>query len=465
MSKEIIENHGIAISITHSAFHDYKIELPKGIDSFFKKDSKVFEYSNSFLKYLQTEDGEIITIQLSRDLKFITWNQPLTQNASTYTKGHAPFDDFLRKEIPNWKNIKLDDKSNNIKLILIRKRFNSNRIIPQNLKKFQYKFYYEASILIRGLKETYPKDVKPEVPIKKISKEVTSEMTFGHIDGTQEGQVFASREELGLSGIHTPPMHGIWGRESEGSASIVISGGYEDDIDDGDYILYTGQGGQDAPGGKQIKDQEFTRGNKGLQLNKEYNLPVRVTRGYQVEKGPDKGYRYDGLYYVTEYERVKGKEGFQVCRFHLQREKKGSPIEDTEHSTSPTDRVEYTGNRLKRNVNFAEQIKELYNNTCQVCNVFLKTPIEGLGISEAAHIKAIGSPHDGPDTKANMFCLCPNHHAQFDRYTFYIDSKTLEIIGLDEYKGESITINKKHKVNVEYFEYQKQQYLQNNKII
>ena len=59
---------------------------------------------------------------------------------------------------------------------------------------------------------------------------------------------------------------------------------------------------------------------------------------------------------------------------------------------SPSERVEYTGNRVKRNVSFAEQIKDLYDNTCQVCKVFLKTPIEGIGISEAAHIKAIGSP-------------------------------------------------------------------------
>jgi len=320
----------------------------------------------------------------------------------------------------------------------------------------------EVKVFDKDGLEYIPKmvDTTDPLPITKDNKK--TEMPFGHIDGTKEGQVFANREELGLSGIHTPPQAGIWGRQNEGSASIVLSGGYADDIDDDDYILYTGQGGQDKPGGSQVRDQEFTLGNKALQLNKEYNLPLRVTRGYQVEKGPDEGYRYDGLYYVTDYERVEGKEGFQICRFHLQREVGGSPIENIEHSISPAERVEYTGNRVKRNVSFAEQIKDLYDNTCQVCKVFLKTPIEGVGISEAAHIKAIGKPHNGDDTKANMLCLCPNHHAQFDRYTFYIEPETLEIIGLDEYKGTSISINKKHKVNVEYFEYQKQQYLQKN---
>ena len=104
----------------------------------------------------------------------------------------------------------------------------------------------------------------------------------------------------------------------------------------------------------------------------------------------------------------------------------------------------------------------MYDNTCQVCKVFLKTPTQGVGISEAAHIKALGKPHNGPDIKANMICLCPNHHAQFDRYSFYIEPETLEIVGLDEFKGQSIIINKKHKVKVEFFEYQKQQYLKKN---
>ena len=51
------------------------------------------------------------------------------------------------------------------------------------------------------------------------------------------------------------PLGGIWGREKEGSCSIVISGGYEDDIDELNYIHYTCQGGQDKPGGKQVSNQ------------------------------------------------------------------------------------------------------------------------------------------------------------------------------------------------------------------
>tara|TARA_Y100001970_G_scaffold199483_1_gene242642 strand:- start:1058 stop:2701 length:1644 start_codon:yes stop_codon:yes gene_type:complete len=144
-------------------------------------------------------------------------------------------------------------------------------------------------------------------------------LIFGEIENVEPGDIFDSRKELNKAGIHGPTMGGIWGRENEGACSIVLSGGYEDDIDDLDYIKYTGQGGQDAPGGKQVADQVFRRGNLALKISCDNGYPVRVTRGFQVQHGPKSGYRYDGLYFITSYERVKGKRGFYVCRFDLNR--------------------------------------------------------------------------------------------------------------------------------------------------
>ena len=69
---------------------------------------------------------------------------------------------------------------------------------------------------------------------------------FGNVEGVNVGDVFNSRQKLREAGIHAPTMAGIWGAQ-EGAYSIVLSGGYEDDIDELDYILYTGQGGQDVP--------------------------------------------------------------------------------------------------------------------------------------------------------------------------------------------------------------------------
>lgn len=150
---------------------------------------------------------------------------------------------------------------------------------------------------------------------------------FGNIEGINIGDIFNSRQELREAGIHAPTMAGIWGAQ-EGAYSIVLSGGYEDDIDELDYILYTGQGGQDVPGGIQVADQKFTKGNRGLQLSCQYQLPVRVSRGFQIKNGPTSGYRYDGLYYVSKYERIKGKRGFYICRFHLHSETSFNELEN-----------------------------------------------------------------------------------------------------------------------------------------
>jgi putative restriction endonuclease len=82
--------------------------------------------------------------------------------------------------------------------------------------------------------------------------------------GYPEGSEFASRDELNKTGVHRPTQAGISGAADEGADSIVVSGGYEDDRDNGDEIIYTGHGGRDPNTGKQIADQQFDRGNKAL---------------------------------------------------------------------------------------------------------------------------------------------------------------------------------------------------------
>ena len=75
-----------------------------------------------------------------------------------------------------------------------------------------------------------------------------SENLFGEIPGIKIGDVFENRTSLSNAGIHRPSMAGIWGSQETGAYSIVLSGGYEDDIDELHYILYTSQVGQSAPG-------------------------------------------------------------------------------------------------------------------------------------------------------------------------------------------------------------------------
>src|SRR3954470_11214782 len=103
--------------------------------------------------------------------------------------------------------------------------------------------------------------------------------TFGDIPGQPEGSRYASRQEAHEAGVHRPIQAGISGAAAEGADSIVVSGGYEDDQDYGDTIVYTGHGGNDPNSGAQIADQTLDRGNAALALNHQQGLPVRVIRG------------------------------------------------------------------------------------------------------------------------------------------------------------------------------------------
>ena len=61
-------------------------------------------------------------------------------------------------------------------------------------------------------------------------------------------------------------LQGLNGYKLPLAVSIVLSGQYEDDFDNCEEIVYTGQGGNNLLGDKrQIADQEMKRGNLALQ--------------------------------------------------------------------------------------------------------------------------------------------------------------------------------------------------------
>ena len=103
---------------------------------------------------------------------------------------------------------------------------------------------------------------------RRIAGQPSGSRAFGELPGFQAGQGFPSRYGGWLwSGLHPPLQAGISGAAEEGADSIVVSGGYEDDKDFGDLIIYTGQGGRYPASGAQIADQHFTGQNQGLRRN------------------------------------------------------------------------------------------------------------------------------------------------------------------------------------------------------
>jgi predicted restriction endonuclease len=147
-----------------------------------------------------------------------------------------------------------------------------------------------------------------------------SAIFFGTPPNVQVEQIFPSRKALVAANLHRSIQHGIDGNGSEGVAAIVLSGGYEDDVDLGDEIIYTGHGGNDPVTKKQIEHQSWeSHGNKGLVVSKIRSLPVRVIRGFNHNSvfAPSSGYKYGGLFKVVDNWEEIGRSGYQICRFKL----------------------------------------------------------------------------------------------------------------------------------------------------
>ena len=149
---------------------------------------------------------------------------------------------------------------------------------------------------------------------------------IGHILGVKVGQTFPDRRALHDANVHRGLMNGI----APQGASIVLSGGYIDDEDDGDVTIYTGEGGRDPNSGRQISNQSFTGGNYNLAHNASLGNPIRVIRGHQLHSlfGPSEGYRYDGLYRIDEYWSKQRRDGFLVWQYRLMRIEGQPPIGD-----------------------------------------------------------------------------------------------------------------------------------------
>jgi putative restriction endonuclease len=263
-------------------------------------------------------------------------------------------------------------------------------------------------------------------------------MPFGEIAGNPEGTSYADRAAVRAAGVHPPLQAGIAGSAKTGAESIVVSGGYEDDDDYGDLIIYTGAGGRGGVGGPQIEDQKLEGPNLALARSCVEALPVRVVRGARGEAAfrPPTGYRYDGLYLVTRYWKEPGQAGHLVCRYELRKilsDGSLSPVPPAAQPPGPPPRARLTTERVVRTTAVVRRVKELHGNRCQVCGTAIKTPTDGY--AEGAHIRPLGRPHDGPDVEANVLCLCPNDHARFD-YGAIVLTDTLEI--RDALQGTSL---------------------------
>ncbi|KAK7311287.1 hypothetical protein RJT34_09321 [Clitoria ternatea] len=198
-------------------------------------------------------------------------------------------------------------------------------------------------------------DLKAITKMIENNEVLFPEKRVGNIPGIEVGHQFYSRAEMVVVGFHSHWLNGIdfMGQSYAKmytdyvfpvAVAIVLSGMYEDDLDNAEDVVYTGQGGHNLTGDKrQIRDQKLERGNLALKNCVDQSVPVRVVRGHESRSSyTGKVYTYDGLYKVVNYWAEKGISGFTVYKFRLRR-LEGQP-------TLTTNQVYFTQGRVPQSL-------------------------------------------------------------------------------------------------------------------
>ncbi|MEE6487651.1 hypothetical protein FKM82_014977 [Ascaphus truei] len=235
----------------------------------------------------------------------------------------------------------------------------------------------------------------------------------GPVPGVPVGMSWKFRVQASESGVHRPHVAGIHGRSNDGAYSLVLAGGYEDDVDHGNEFTYTGSGGRDLSGNKrtaeQSCDQKLTNMNRALALNcsapindkdgsvaKNWRAgkPVRVVRNAKGRKhskyAPEDGNRYDGIYKVVKYWPEKGKSGFLVWRYLLRRD----DDEPAPWSKEGKERVKKLGLSMQYPEGYLEAVasKEREKENKRGEDEELETPSKGKRKRKSDNTEVLASP-------------------------------------------------------------------------
>lgn len=127
-------------------------------------------------------------------------------------------------------------------------------------------------------------------------------------------------------------------------------------------------------------------------------------------------------------------------------ETRRASADQREEDSGPAARRKYVRDQRIRDSAVVTKVKRLYDYTCQVCGVRLQTPAGPY--AQCAHIRPLGSPHNGPDDIGNVLCLCPNDHILFDTGSFSVRDDMTFI----ERKG-SLRVVPEHEINLAHLAY------------
>lgn len=144
------------------------------------------------------------------------------------------------------------------------------------------------------------------------------EVIFGNPWNIPLGKVFDRRKELADLKAFKHPRQAIDGNKEVGASAIILQGGYRN-VDEGNKIIYHGQGGGTRSNNQPV-DQKLERGNKLLYISKQKGTLIRVFRhcDHKSKYSPSIGYSYAGLYRIIGMKKTR-KPGYLVYLFELER--------------------------------------------------------------------------------------------------------------------------------------------------
>ena len=177
--------------------------------------------------------------------------------------------------------------------------------------------------------------------------------------------------------------------------------------------------------------------------------------GGNKEFSPSQGYRYDGLYLVTQHWFEKSQDGPLIVRFELEQLSNQELLSsDTSvagvapiGNTTPGRSTSQSVARIKRDPAVPKWVKTTYKDQCQICGTTVSTPTGSY--SQGAHIQGLGTPHNGQDVVSNMLCLCPNCHVMFDFGTYYIKEDGRTVVNVLTGAETEIALASDHRLDLE----------------
>ncbi|KAL6718268.1 hypothetical protein ACLMJK_004356 [Lecanora helva] len=202
-----------------------------------------------------------------------------------------------------------------------KKRKRGDPAVPKRAKRT---ILNSDNATIRGLLDNIILGAKGSWTIIDVTK-VKSSKNFGH-NGLRIGQWWPLRISALKDGAHGAMQAGIAGNQDDGAFSIVISGGYEGmDEDNGDTVYYSGSNSHD----NKEAEAQISVSTQSMLTSYERNRSIRVLRSAKGNAtfAPKAGFRYDGLYNITNVDRrAVNQKGGAYVRFKLERKAGQEPI-------------------------------------------------------------------------------------------------------------------------------------------